>query len=121
MGAYPCTYIKKKSWSVLLPTTRTHAPYAFDRGKPESEIWKLYKGNSGQVKRTLEAIYLVQEFIPLEIIYNFSWVEAELSEDHNRPIFVDVGGSKGHAVRAILIEKPFLPPDRVTLQDRRGH
>ncbi|OHW97709.1 o-methyltransferase [Colletotrichum incanum] len=100
------------------PATRTHTPYAFAHGKPEKEVWELHKENPEQVKRFMKGMEMVQQFIPLEGIYDFSWVKEKLLEERNRPIFVDVGGSKGHAIRAILKENPFISADRVVLQDR---
>ncbi|KAK2002733.1 O-methyltransferase [Colletotrichum falcatum] len=100
------------------PATRVHTPYAFARGKPESEVWELQEEDPEQVKRTMKSMEMVQKFIPLEGIYDFTWVEAKLSEDRDRTIFVDVGGSKGHAIKAILKENPFIPGNRVVLQDR---
>ncbi|EFQ25848.1 O-methyltransferase [Colletotrichum graminicola M1.001] len=100
------------------PATRIHTPYAFARGKPESEVWEIQRENPEQVKGTMKRMEMLQQFIPLEGIYDFSWVREKVPEDHDRPIFVDVGGSKGHAIRAILKENPFLPADRVILQDR---
>ncbi|GKT67067.1 O-methyltransferase [Colletotrichum tofieldiae] len=100
------------------PATRTHTPYAFTYGKPEKEVWELHEENPEQVKRFMKSMEMVQQFIPLEGIYDFSWVKAKLLEEHNRPIFIDVGGSKGHAIRAILKENPFIPAERVVLQDR---
>ncbi|GKT46256.1 methyltransferase fsa4 [Colletotrichum spaethianum] len=100
------------------PATRTHTPYAFAYGKPEKEVWELHEEHPEKVKRFMKGMELVQQFIPLEGIYDFSWVEAKLLKEHNRPIFVDVGGSKGHAIKAILKENTFLPAERVVLQDR---
>lgn len=66
----------------------------------------------------MKGMEMAQKFVPLEGIYDFGWVESKLSEGSDRPIFVDVGGSKGHAIKAILEENPFLPAERVILQDR---
>ncbi|KAK2028657.1 O-methyltransferase [Colletotrichum zoysiae] len=100
------------------PATRTQTPYAFAHGKPESEVWELHEENPEHVKKLMKRMEISQQVIPLVGIYDFSWVEAKLSEDHVRPLFVDVGGSKGHAIKAILEDNPFLPADRMVLQDR---
>ncbi|KAK1966839.1 O-methyltransferase [Colletotrichum sublineola] len=117
------TFLKLPEYFALYgrrePTTRTHTPYAFARGKPESEVWQIHEENPEQVKRTMKAMEMAQHFVPIEGIYDFSWVEAKLSEEAERPIFVDVGGGKGHAIKAILKENSFLPAERVILQDRK--
>ncbi|KAJ0164647.1 Demethylsterigmatocystin 6-O-methyltransferase, partial [Colletotrichum tanaceti] len=100
------------------PATRTHTPYSFARGRPEKEIWELHQENPEQVKKFMKGMEMVQQFVPLGGIYDFGWVKSKLSEGNDNPIFVDVGGSKGHAIKAILEENPFLPAERVILQDR---
>ncbi|TQN63880.1 Methyltransferase fsa4, partial [Colletotrichum shisoi] len=100
------------------PATRAHTPYSFARGQPEKEIWELHRENPEQVKRFMKGMEMAQQFVPLGGIYDFGWVESRLSEGNNNPIFVDVGGGKGHATKAILEENPFLPAERVILQDR---
>ncbi|KXH60270.1 O-methyltransferase [Colletotrichum salicis] len=100
------------------PATRRHTPYAFSHGQPEMEVWEIHQENPAQVKRFMEVMEMVQQFIPLAGIYDFGWVETKLSEQHDRLILVDVGGSKGHAIKAIMKENPFLPADRIILQDR---
>ncbi|KAK1525701.1 O-methyltransferase [Colletotrichum costaricense] len=100
------------------PATRQHTPYAFSRGQPEKEIWEIHQENPAQVKRFMGVMEMVQSFIPLAGIYDFGWVETKLSEQHDRPLLVDVGGSKGHAIKAIMKENPFIPADRIVLQDR---
>ncbi|OHF03869.1 O-methyltransferase [Colletotrichum orchidophilum] len=100
------------------PATRRHTPYAFAHGQPEKEVWEIHQENPEQVKRFMKGMEMVQQFIPLAGIYDFSWVEAKLSEQHDRPILVDVGGSKGHVIKAIMKENRFLPADRIILQDR---
>ncbi|KAK1478877.1 O-methyltransferase [Colletotrichum tamarilloi] len=100
------------------PATRQHTPYAFSRGQPEKEIWEIHQENPAQVKRFMGVMEMVQSFIPLTGIYDFGWVETKLSEQHDRLLLVDVGGSKGHAIKAIMKENPFIPADRIVLQDR---
>lgn len=100
------------------PVTRRHTPYAFAHGSPEREIWEILQDNPEQLMRAMKSMEMVQQFIPLAGIYDFGWVEAMIAEQHERPIFVDVGGGKGHAIKAILKENPFIPSERVILQDR---
>lgn len=60
----------------------------------------------------------VEARMPIAGIYDFSWVVAKAQEDANRPLFVDVGGGRGHAILAIHDEFPALPLSRCVLQDR---
>ncbi|KAK1566189.1 uncharacterized protein LY79DRAFT_104488 [Colletotrichum navitas] len=56
------------------PATRTHASYASARENPESEVWELYGENPEQIKGAMQRMEMPQQFIPLEGIYDFSWV-----------------------------------------------
>lgn len=57
--------------------------------------------------------------IPVSGIYDFSWVVAEAGKHPNsdRAVLVDVGGGKGHAIKAIREEFPGLPVQRCVLED----
>ncbi|OLN96799.1 hypothetical protein CCHL11_02287, partial [Colletotrichum chlorophyti] len=101
-----------------LPASRLHTPYAFARGQPEKEIWLIQDVNPEKLKRTMKGIEMAQQLIPLAGIYDFTWVKLKVAEQQDRPILIDVGGGKGHAVKAILEENPFLPSDHIVLQDR---
>ncbi|GIC93744.1 uncharacterized protein Aud_010232 [Aspergillus udagawae] len=49
--------------------------------------------------------------------YDFSWVVSEAAEDEERPLIVDIGGSKGWTLQAICREIPEIPISRCVLQD----
>ncbi|KAF4922818.1 Methyltransferase fsa4 [Colletotrichum viniferum] len=100
------------------PVTRLHTPHAYSHGQPDRDIWEIQKENPQRMKRFMAAMDLLQKFIPLVGMYDFSWVKSKLAEDKDRVILVDVGGGKGHAIKAILNENPFIPAERVVLEDR---
>lgn len=56
---------------------------------------------------------------PITGVYDFSWLVDQLKMDPSskRPVFVDVGGGMGHAIKAIHREYPQLPISRFVLQD----
>ncbi|KAK2745075.1 o-methyltransferase [Colletotrichum kahawae] len=100
------------------PVTRLHTPHAYALGHPDKDIWEIQKENPERMKRFMAAMDVLQKFIPLVGMYDFSWVKLKLSENEDRVILVDVGGGKGHAIKAILNENPFIPAERVVLEDR---
>ncbi|TDZ40777.1 Methyltransferase fsa4 [Colletotrichum trifolii] len=100
------------------PAGRLHTPHAFSHGQPDKDIWEIQKQNPERMKRFMKAMEVTQNWAPLVGIYDFKWIEPRLSEDKNRVVLVDVGGGKGHAIKAILDENPFLPADRMVLEDR---
>lgn len=100
------------------PATRLNTPHAFSAGQPEKEIWEIHAQNPERMKRFMKAMEMVQSFVPVVGIYDFTWVKSKLSIDQDRAILVDVGGGKGHITKAILKENPFIPAERVVLEDR---
>ncbi|KAF4487666.1 Methyltransferase fsa4 [Colletotrichum fructicola Nara gc5] len=92
--------------------------YFIDHGQPDRDIWEIQKENPQRMKRFMAAMDVLQRFIPLVGMYDFNWVKSKLAEDKDRVILVDVGGGKGHAIKAILNENPFIPAERVVLEDR---
>lgn len=68
----------------------------------------------------MRAMAPIEERMPIAGIYDFGWVVAQVRQDptSTRPLFVDVGGGRGHAIIAIRNEFPGLPINRFILQDR---
>jgi hypothetical protein len=72
------------------------------------------------MKRFMPAMAAVEAKMPIAGIYDFGWVVSLAQEDpaSDRILFVDVGGGKGQAIKAISNEFPGLPLHRCVLQDR---
>ncbi len=49
--------------------------------------------------------------------YDLSWLAARATESKNRALVVDVGGGKGHGLKAIRKATPGLPIARCVLED----
>jgi len=67
----------------------------------------------------MKAMLPLEQSMPITGMYDFSWVVAwSQGQPHSdRPLFVDVGGGKGQAIKAIHKENPGLPLSRCILQD----
>ncbi|KAF9871862.1 O-methyltransferase [Colletotrichum karsti] len=100
------------------PVDRLHTPHAYAVGQPDKEIWEIQKQNPERMKRFIKAMEVSQKFIPMIGIYDFSWVKSKLSESPDRIVFVDVGGGKGHMIKAVMNENPFIRPKNFMLEDR---
>ncbi len=74
------------------------------------------------MKRFMNGMAPLEKRMPIAGIYDFSWVVDAAKEDpaSERPIFVDVGGGQGQAIKAIHNEFPELPLKKCVLQDRGG-
>jgi hypothetical protein len=54
---------------------------------------------------------------PILASYSLDWVVAKSKESTDRKLVVDVGGSKGHALRSIGTATPGLDMSRCVLED----
>jgi hypothetical protein len=72
------------------------------------------------MQRFMRAMAPIEERMPISGIYDFGWLVAKVKEDttSERPVLVDVGAGRGHAIKAIRGEFPDLPIERFVLQDR---
>ncbi|KAF1957274.1 S-adenosyl-L-methionine-dependent methyltransferase [Byssothecium circinans] len=57
---------------------------------------------------------------PMHGVYDLSWMQkqADCTSKEGRRLFVDMGGSNGHAVRDILHDHAWLPAERCAVFDR---
>ena len=74
---------------------------------------KLSKDFESFVARTLKVF-------PMHGVYDFTFMQkqADTTSTESRPLLVGIGGSKGHAVRDILHDHPWLPHERCAVFDR---
>ncbi|KAK3381140.1 O-methyltransferase [Podospora didyma] len=117
MPKYFETYGRKE------PQTSNHIPFSFAYGLPEQGFYDVMSADPAKMATFIPAMAAVESRMPVAGVYDFSWVvsllaDAEKAPAADRPVLVDVGGGKGHAIKAIVNEFPGLPLDRCVLQDR---
>lgn len=102
------------------PQTMNHIPVTFAYGHPEWSFYEMLARDPEGMQTLLRAMGAIEEKNPIAGIYDFGWVVKVAQENptFNRPLFVDVGGGRGQAIKAIHDEFPDLPLDRCVLQDR---
>ncbi|KAK1526876.1 O-methyltransferase [Colletotrichum paranaense] len=99
------------------PRGRTHVPYTFAYGQPEKNIWEVSLQNPDDKRIFLRSMKAMGMLLPVCGVYDFSWIsDAAHSGPADRPLFVDVGGGSGHAMR-IICDDYDIPFDRCVLQD----
>jgi hypothetical protein len=74
--------------------------------------------NPERMKDFMQSMNTLEQHLPITGYYDFSWVAEKATADPERVLFVDVGGGKGQAIRAICKENPHIPLSRCVLQDR---
>jgi len=96
-------------------------PSTFAYGHPEMSYYELLERDPERMRRFMRGMAPIEERMPIAGIYDFSWAVAAAEADpaSERPLFVDVGGGRGHAIKAIRTEFPALPIARFVLQDRK--
>lgn len=103
------------------PQGLTDVPGTFAYGHPEWSYYEMLEHDPARRARFFRAMKPIEERMPIAGIYDFGWVVAKAEGDEketDRLLFVDVGGGRGHAIRAIHDEFPGLPLKRCMLQDR---
>ncbi|ROT41044.1 S-adenosyl-L-methionine-dependent methyltransferase [Sodiomyces alkalinus F11] len=112
------------------PKGLTHIPFTFAHGAPEKKFWDVLNAEPGRMQVFMHAMTAIDKQVPLmgpiTGLYDFGWVadvvadekKKSSSSDHNRPLLVDVGGGKGHCIKAFCAgEDSPLSQDRCVLQD----
>lgn len=102
------------------PTQQNHTPYSYGHGEPDKTLWEICHKEPARLKRVMDAMDTVTHGPMIGKEYDFSWLKEKIADpaQKDRILFVDVGAGKGHIAKAILQENPFIPHDRVALEDR---
>ncbi|KAI8276305.1 hypothetical protein K4K60_007839 [Colletotrichum sp. SAR11_57] len=102
------------------PTQQNHTPYSYGHGEPDKTLWEICHKEPARLKRVMDAMDTVTHGPMIGKEYDFSWLKERIADpaQKDRILFVDVGAGKGHITKAILQENPFIPHDRVALEDR---
>ncbi|KAJ5165074.1 S-adenosyl-L-methionine-dependent methyltransferase [Penicillium coprophilum] len=101
-----------------------------DREEAKSARYSPFTWNEGQEGKTTfeilstmpertEGIHTlasnVQHLRPYTGFFDYSKL---IPEDHERPVFVDVGGGNGHVIKEVLQAFPQIRPEQCVLEDR---
>ncbi|KAL0929583.1 O-methyltransferase [Colletotrichum truncatum] len=95
------------------------SPFTFTNGLLDSNIWNIYEDQT-KADIFMRAMTALDRFAPITGtgLYSFAWIaNASTTEDSKRPLLVDVGGGRGHAVEAIC-RSTGLSLERCVLQDK---
>ncbi|KAI9699923.1 MAG: hypothetical protein M1820_006985 [Bogoriella megaspora] len=96
------------------PTSSKHNPYSWSHGMNGKNVWDIMGQWPKRVERFQRCMVGITEKDPLTGFYDFGKLDIE----GDRTIFVDVGGSQGQTIRAVLEAHPNIDPSRVVLQDQ---
>jgi hypothetical protein len=112
MPAYFEKYGRKEA------VTQNHNPYSFGNDQPDKFVWEIMAAEPQRMKDFMQSMNTMEQHLPITGFYDFGWVAEKAAEDPQRVLFVDVGGGKGQAIKAICKQNTFIPLDRTVLEDR---
>lgn len=105
------------------PSTQNHVPFSFAMGEPEKPFWEVWNADANRRSYFMDAMTAIGKQVPLmgpiKGLYDFGRdAGAVRSSPPDRPLLVDVGGGKGHAIGHFCEgEDALLSTDRCVLQD----
>ncbi|KAF3481033.1 uncharacterized protein GIQ15_03792 [Arthroderma uncinatum] len=102
------------------PMAANRVPFGFASGQPGKTLYEVLETRPKRNEEFNRAMAAVVETMPITGMYDFAWVGdyAKTNPTAERIIFVDVGGGKGQALKAILQENPNIPAARCVLLDQ---
>ena len=86
-------------------------------GKPEDTVWDIIMRDPFRMRSFMLAMQIIEADYAFLGSYSLGWAVARASEDPSRKMVVDVGGSRGHALKAIVKDTPGLDMKRCVLAD----
>jgi len=100
-------------------TDRLNTIYAFAHGSPGKPVWDVMTRDKERMANFMLAMSVTAGNWPNLGSYNLQWaIDSGNKEDNkDRAVLVDVGGGKGHTIKAILGATPGLEASRCILED----
>jgi hypothetical protein len=102
------------------PKSAQVTPFGMATGHPNGSLYDII-GADDQLSKEFDSYFgRLSKVFPMHGVYDLSWMQkqADVTTKEGRPLFVDIGGSNGHALRDILQDHPWLPAERCAVLDR---
>ncbi|RDL30418.1 Isoflavone-7-O-methyltransferase 8 [Venustampulla echinocandica] len=93
-------------------------PFGLAWGHPDKDVYGILEAEPALAKVFNSMVGRSGALYPMKGVYDFSWMQQQVgSLDGERPVFVDIGGSSGLALRDMLSDNPFVPAERCAVFD----
>jgi hypothetical protein len=102
------------------PSDRLNTVWAFALGNPGDTVWDIVMSDPARMRTFMLAMQFQEAGYSFLGSYSLDWAVARAGEDPYRKVVVDVGGSRGHALKAIVKATPGLEMKRCVLEDLPG-
>ncbi|KFH40298.1 Demethylsterigmatocystin 6-O-methyltransferase-like protein [Hapsidospora chrysogenum ATCC 11550] len=99
------------------PVGRHKTITAYAYGNADLTVWEHLNSDPAGMAVFMTSMVAMSQMQPMVGSYDFSSLIAEASKSDDRALVVDVGGGKGHAVKAIAQATPGLPLSRCVVED----
>jgi len=99
------------------PTARHETLWSFALGNPGDTVWDIIMRDPVRMRAFMLAMQLLEANYSFLGSYSLHWAVARAGEDPSRKMVVDVGASRGHALKAIVKATPGLVMSRCVLED----
>ncbi|KAL2173818.1 S-adenosyl-L-methionine-dependent methyltransferase [Thermothelomyces heterothallicus CBS 202.75] len=99
------------------PADRLQTVRAFAEDRLGSTVWEILHSSEERLRVFMLAMGVIEEQMPPLPAYDLGWAAEAAGRDVDRPLLVDVGGGRGHALLGILKLTPGLPAHRCVLED----
>ncbi|KAK3294633.1 O-methyltransferase-domain-containing protein [Chaetomium fimeti] len=99
------------------PKDRLQTILAFAEGSLGSTVWDIHHSSEERLRVFMLAMGVIEEHMPALGAYDLSWAVEEVGKSADRPLVVDVGGGRGHALKGIWKATPGIPRNRCVLED----
>ena len=102
------------------PQRSNRSPFGLGSGYPDKSLYDVFDLMPERAMAFNATMAFGLGEMPMLGMYDFSWIGeyAKRPEAVGRTLFVDIGGGKGQALRAILEETRTIPPAQCVLEDQ---
>ena len=93
-------------------------PFGLAWGHPDKDVYGILEAEPAFAKVFNTFVGRGGNLYPMKGVYDFTWMRDHSSSlSGDRPVFVDIGGSSGLALRDMLADNTFISTDRCAVFD----
>ncbi|KAK7961069.1 hypothetical protein PG996_011709 [Apiospora saccharicola] len=96
-----------------------YSPFTWNEGQEGKATFEILSDMPARTQGIHTLASNVQHLRPYTGFYDFAKLaSSKEEEEHDRPVFVDIGGGNGHVIKEVLQAVPQIRPGQCVLEDR---
>ncbi|KAK3292865.1 O-methyltransferase-domain-containing protein [Chaetomium fimeti] len=100
------------------PETASVTPFGMAVNHPDKSLYEILVAEPKLGQAFDETCSRVGSIFPMKGVHDLGWMQQEPGAlDGTRPLFVDIGGNEGAALRCVLRDNTFIPAARCAVLD----